>query len=80
MSLANFFARVFHFTPGRVFWVVVTAVTAVIAMLVGALDHIGSMFTFLGVFLFCMMEFNMFGASGPRFLLLPPRLLPLCFI
>ena len=52
MSLANFFARVFHFTPGRVFWVVVTAVTAVIAMLAGALDHLGPMLTFQGVFLF----------------------------
>lgn len=52
LSLANFFARVLHFTPGRVFWVVVTAVTAVIAMLAGALDHLGPMLTFQGVFLF----------------------------
>lgn len=52
LSLANFFARVLHFTPGRVFWVVVTAVAAVIAMLAGALDHLGPMLTFQGVFLF----------------------------
>lgn len=52
LSLANFFARVLHFAPGRVFWVVVTAVTAVIAMLAGALDHLGPMLTFQGVFLF----------------------------
>jgi purine-cytosine permease-like protein len=52
MSLANFFARVFHFTPGRVFWVVITALAAIVAMLAGALDHLGPMLTFQGVFLF----------------------------
>ncbi|WP_291300655.1 cytosine permease [Desulfosporosinus sp. BICA1-9] len=52
MSLANFFARIFHFTPGRVFWVVVTSITAIVAMLAGALEHLGPMLTFQGVFLF----------------------------
>ncbi|BAU26657.1 purine-cytosine permease-like protein [Aneurinibacillus soli] len=52
MSLANFFARVFHFTPGRVFWVVTTAVLAIGCMLFGILDYIGPMLTFQGVFLF----------------------------
>ncbi|MBN6187851.1 cytosine permease [Aneurinibacillus sp. BA2021] len=52
MSLANFFARVFHFTPGRVFWVVTTALIAIICMLAGVLDYIGPMLTFQGVFLF----------------------------
>lgn len=51
-SLANFFARVFHFTPGRVFWVVTTAVLAIISMLCGVLTYIGPMLTFQGVFLF----------------------------
>ncbi|MFM1650546.1 purine-cytosine permease family protein [Brevibacillus sp. B_LB10_24] len=52
MSLANFFARVFHFAPGRVFWVVTTAVLAIISMLLGILDYIGPLLTFQGVFLF----------------------------
>lgn len=52
LSLANFFARIFHFAPGRVFWVVVTAIAAVISMLVGVLNHLGPMLTFQGVFLF----------------------------
>jgi purine-cytosine permease-like protein len=52
LSLSNFFENVFKFTPGRTFWVVFTAVAAVIAMLAGALDHLGPMLTFQGVFLF----------------------------
>lgn len=52
MSLANFFARIFHFTPGRVFWVVATAVIAIVCMLAGTLDYIGPLLTFQGVFLF----------------------------
>lgn len=52
LSLANFFEHVFKFKPGRTFWVVVTAVAAIIAMLAGALDNLGPMLTFQGVFLF----------------------------
>ncbi|WP_155837148.1 purine-cytosine permease family protein [Aneurinibacillus terranovensis] len=52
ISLANFFARVFHFTPGRVFWVTTTAVIAILCMMAGVLDYIGPMLTFQGVFLF----------------------------
>lgn len=52
LSLSNFFEHVFHFTPGRVFWVVVTAAAATAAMLFGALNYIGPMLTFQGVFLF----------------------------
>lgn len=52
LSLANFSARILHFAPGRVFWVMTTAVVAVIGMLVGVLDHLGPMLTFQGVFLF----------------------------
>jgi purine-cytosine permease-like protein len=52
LSLSNFFENVFKFKPGRTFWVVFTAVAAVIAMLAGALDHLGPLLTFQGVFLF----------------------------
>lgn len=52
LSLANFSERVLHFAPGRVFWVCVTAILAVVGMLVGVLNHIGPMLTFQGVFLF----------------------------
>lgn len=52
LSLSNFFEHVFKFTPGRTFWVVFTAVAAIAAMLAGALDHIGPLLTFQGVFLF----------------------------
>ncbi|WP_071394209.1 purine-cytosine permease family protein [Bacillus tuaregi] len=52
LSLANFFSRIFHFTPGRVFWVVVTAMVALIAMLSNIIDHIGAILTFQGVSMF----------------------------
>ncbi len=51
LSLSNFFEHVFHFTPGRVFWVVITAVGATVSMLLGALNYIGPLLTFQGVFL-----------------------------
>lgn len=56
LSLSNFFARVFHFTPGRNFWVVVTAVVAVGAMTFNVLNYIGPMLTFQGVFLFAWVS------------------------
>jgi purine-cytosine permease-like protein len=52
LSLSNFFEHVFKFKPGRTFWVVFTAVTAIIAMLAGALDYLGPLLKFQGVFLF----------------------------
>ncbi len=52
LSLSNFFEHVFHFTPGRTFWVAVTALGAIVAMLAGVLDYLGPMLTFQGVFLF----------------------------
>lgn len=52
LSLSNFFARVFHFAPGRNFWVVVTAAAAVATMMFNVLRFIGPMLTFQGVFLF----------------------------
>ncbi len=52
LSLSNFFENVFKFKPGRTFWVVITSLTAIIAMLAGALDYLGPLLTFQGVFLF----------------------------
>lgn len=52
LSLSNFFEHVFKFTPGRTFWVGFTAVAAIVAMLAGALDYLGPLLTFQGVFLF----------------------------
>ncbi|MFD1707069.1 purine-cytosine permease family protein [Siminovitchia sediminis] len=52
LSLANFFENVFHFKPGRNFWVFFTATAAVISMLLGVMDHLGPLLTFQGVFLF----------------------------
>lgn len=51
LSLASFFENVFKFKPGRTFWVVFTSVAAIILMLGGVLDHLGSLLTFQGVFL-----------------------------
>ena len=52
LSLTNFFSRVLGFTPGRVFWVVVTAGLALVAMLSNVIDHIGPVLTFQGVSMF----------------------------
>ncbi|QED47797.1 purine-cytosine permease family protein [Cytobacillus dafuensis] len=51
LSLANFFENIFKFKPGRTFWVVFTSVAAIILMLGGVMDHLGSLLTFQGVFL-----------------------------
>jgi purine-cytosine permease-like protein len=51
LSLASFFENVFKFKPGRTFWVVFVSVAAIVLMLGGILDHIGSLLTFQGVFL-----------------------------
>lgn len=52
LSLSNFFEHVFHFTPGRVFWVATTAIVATISMLLGVLNYLGPLLTWQGVFLF----------------------------
>ena len=52
LSLSSFFARIFGFAPGRVFWVTTTATLALIAMLSGVLAGIGPVLTFQGVFMF----------------------------
>ncbi|MFK2826432.1 permease [Bacillus sp. B190/17] len=50
LALSNFFARVFHFAPGRVFWVIITSIAAVLTMIFGIVDHLGAALTFQGVF------------------------------
>lgn len=51
LSLSSFFENIFKFKPGRTFWVVFTAIAAIILMLGGVMDHLGSLLTFQGVFL-----------------------------
>ncbi|MFC4802063.1 purine-cytosine permease family protein [Neobacillus sp. GCM10023253] len=51
LSLSNFFENVFHFKPGRRFWVVVSGVLSIALMLGGILDYLGSAMTFQGVLL-----------------------------
>src|SRR5690625_4750498 len=49
LSLSSFFENMFGFKPGRRFWVVVAAVSAMIMMLGGIVDHLGMAMTFQGV-------------------------------
>lgn len=51
LSLSNFFENVFHFKPGRRFWVVVTGVSAIFLMLGDIVNHLEIVLTFQGVFL-----------------------------
>ncbi|MED1471308.1 purine-cytosine permease family protein [Bacillus salipaludis] len=51
LSLASFFENIFKFKPGRKFWVVFVSITAIILMLGGVINHVGSLLTFQGVFL-----------------------------
>ncbi|ASK64473.1 permease [Virgibacillus phasianinus] len=52
LSLSNFFENIFHFTPGRRFWVVVAGGSAIALMLGNIVDHLDTVMTFQGVFLF----------------------------
>jgi len=49
LSLSSFFENMFRFTPGRRFWIVVAGVIAIILMLGGIVDHLGTAMTFQGV-------------------------------
>jgi purine-cytosine permease-like protein len=49
LSLSSFFENIFGFKPGRRFWVVVGGVTAMILMLGGIVDHLGTAMTFQGI-------------------------------
>ncbi|MCG3088239.1 purine-cytosine permease family protein [Sporosarcina cyprini] len=51
LSLSNFFENIFHFTPGRRFWVVFAGVTAILLMLSNIVEHVDTLMTFQGVFL-----------------------------
>lgn len=50
LAYANFFCRVFHFTPGRQYWVVLTAVLGTALMFGGIFAHLNAVLTFEGVF------------------------------
>jgi purine-cytosine permease-like protein len=52
LSLASFFSQSLHFEPGRVFWVCLSAIAALAAMLLNVLDHIGPVLNFQGVCMF----------------------------
>ncbi|MFD1064753.1 purine-cytosine permease family protein [Oceanobacillus locisalsi] len=51
LSLSSFFENIFHFKPGRRFWVVVTGVAAMVLMLAKIVNHLDTAMTFQGVFL-----------------------------
>lgn len=51
LSLSSFFENIFHFKPGRRFWVVVTGLSAIALMLGKIVNHLDTVMTFQGVFL-----------------------------
>jgi len=51
LSLASFFENIFKFTPSRRFWVVVSAIIAMVLMLGGIVNYLDKAMTFQGVFL-----------------------------
>ncbi|MCW2873190.1 hypothetical protein [Actinacidiphila oryziradicis] len=50
LAYANFFCRVFHITPGRQYWVVLTSVAGTALMFGGVFSHLNAVLTFEGVF------------------------------
>jgi len=50
LAYTNFFCRVFHYTPGRHYWVVLTAVLGTLLMFGGIFTHLLTVLTFEGVF------------------------------
>ena len=42
LSLSNFFENFFRFTPGRRFWIVVSALVAIVLMLGNIVDHLAT--------------------------------------
>lgn len=55
LAYANFFARLFHFTPGRHWWVALTALAGTGLMLGGVYNHLSQVLTFEGVFVIAWM-------------------------
>lgn len=50
LAYANFFCRVFHITPGRHYWVILTSVCGTALMFGGLFSHLNAVLTFEGVF------------------------------
>ena len=50
LAYTNFFCRVFHYTPGRHYWVVLTAILGTLLMFGGIFTHLIAVLTFEGVF------------------------------
>lgn len=50
LAYANFFCRVFHLTPGRQYWVILTSVLGTALMFGGIFAHLTAVLTFEGVF------------------------------
>lgn len=51
LAYANFFARVFHFTPGRQWWAILTAILGTGLMMGNIFAHMLQILTFEGVFI-----------------------------
>lgn len=51
LAYSNFFARVFHFTPGRHWWVIVTVAISTGLMIGGIYTHLLQLLTFEGMFI-----------------------------
>jgi purine-cytosine permease-like protein len=51
LAYANFFCRVFHFTPGRQYWVILTSALGTALMFGGIYNHLNAVLTFEGVFI-----------------------------
>jgi purine-cytosine permease-like protein len=51
LAYANFFCRVFHFTPGRQYWVALTSLAGMGLMFGGIFAHLNAVLTFEGVFI-----------------------------
>lgn len=51
LAYANFFCRVFHFTPGRQYWVILTSLAGMGLMFGGIFEHLNAVLTFEGVFI-----------------------------
>ena len=51
LAYSNFFSRVFHFTPGRYWWGILTAVLGTLLMMGNLFTHMLQVLTFEGVFI-----------------------------
>ncbi len=51
LAYSNFFSRVFHFTPGRQWWGILTAILGTLLMMGNIFSHMLQILTFEGVFI-----------------------------